>query len=317
MESLLFFSIVALLSLIVIILAAKYLVDSITSYARKTGFSNYIVGFLVVAIGTALPDLSTGIMAAIAGRSELALGDAIGANILIVTLVLGLTLIIMKRYKNKDRSIGRTMYAMYFIILLPLIMSYDGSISRIDGIILVIIFFLYIFSLLKRENESGKVKESISFSRIIVDMLVFLFALGSLLLGARYLVHSSIQLSNILDIPLFFIGLVFISLANTMPEIFIGIKSAMSRHTEISFGNVFGAVAINTTLVIGISAIISPINIQFSEYLWPILFSIAIIAFASLLFIKKEINYKHGIALVAFYILYIILISVKTFYFKS
>jgi cation:H+ antiporter len=109
MESLLFFSIVALLSLIVIILAAKYLVDSITSYARKTGFSNYIVGFLVVAIGTALPDLSTGIMAAIAGRSELALGDAIGANILIVTLVLGLTLIIMKRYKNKDRSIGRTM----------------------------------------------------------------------------------------------------------------------------------------------------------------------------------------------------------------
>ena len=302
-----FFTMVAILSLAVIILAAKYMIIAISSYSKKTGLSDFIVGFLIVSIGTSVPELSTGIMSAIAGRNELSFGNVIGANLLDVTIVLGLSIVLLKHYRNTSTLMTKSMYAMYLIVGLPLLLGFDGVISRMDGFILLMFFLFYVLSLLRKEHEFGRVKESVLFKHIAVDMVTFLLALIAILLGARFLVFSSIQLSNELNIPLFLIGLIFISLTTTTPELTIGIKSALSKHSNLSFGNVFGAIAMNTTLVVGISSIIHPIPVSLMSMLLPMGFLIGSVVYASLLFRKPSITYKDGIFLIMIYLAFICL----------
>ncbi|MFH1053282.1 MAG: hypothetical protein V1740_02580 [Candidatus Woesearchaeota archaeon] len=302
---LIFLIIVAVLSFFIIAKSAGYLLLAISNYARMTGMSDYLVGFLVIAIGTSLPELSTGVMSAIVGKNVLSLGNVLGANILDVTLILGINLIVMKKIKNISFIINRSFYMLYIIILLLLILGIDGVISRIDGLILLIIFSMYIISLIRKEHEFGKIKKSIKFKHVIVDMLTFLFALAALLLATRWLVFSSIEISGILDIPIFLIGLIFISITTTMPEFMISIKSALRKQNNISFGNLFGAVAINSSLVIGVSALINPIVFEFSQFFRPLLFLITSVFITSMIFRKKVITSEHGFILVIIYILFI------------
>ncbi|MFH1316244.1 MAG: hypothetical protein ABII01_01880 [Candidatus Woesearchaeota archaeon] len=297
--------IVALLSFFIIAKSAGYMLLAITNYAKKTGMSHFLIGFLVIAIGTSLPELSTGIMSAIVGKNVLSLGNVIGANILDVTLILGINLIVMKKIKNIGFVINRSFYLLYIIILLLLILGIDGVISRIDGLILLIIFSMYIISLIRKEHELGKIKKSIKFKHVIVDMLTFLFALTALLLATRWLVFASIEMSGILDIPIFLIGLIFVSITTTMPEFMVSIKSALKKQNNISFGNLIGAVSINSSLVIGVSALINPIVFEFSQFFRPLLFMITSVFITSMIFRKKIITSEHGFILVIIYVLFI------------
>jgi len=180
------FIIIALLSLIVIFWSAEYLLLAISNYSKKTGLSHYIIGFLIVAMGTSLPELSTGIMSAVAKNNVLSLGNVIGANILDVTLILGIIFIITGRMKNTENILSKSMISFYLVILLPLLLGIDGNISRIDGLILIIVFVLYLISLLRKEHSFGNIKKNVKFDLIIIDMVTFLFALVALLLTSRF-----------------------------------------------------------------------------------------------------------------------------------
>lgn len=293
--------ITAVLSILVIMKSASYAINAIIDYAKKTGISEYLIGFLVVSIGTTLPDLSAGIFASLSGQGALILGDVIGSNILDVTVVLGIAAVIARKVKVHGKIVDRTMFTTLFMVLLPLLLGLDGMISRLDGMILLTAFLVYLSRLLKREGELGKVKKDVKWKNIWKDMFVFVGSLIALLLSARWLVISALRLSYIFNIPVFVMGLVFVAIGNTTPELMVQIKAVMSGHTTIGFGNILGAVVANSTLVIGISSIINPILFDKKAFMIPALFAVTAVYIGILFIKKKEVTWQEGIALFLIY----------------
>ncbi len=293
--------ITAVLSILVIMKSASYAINAIIDYAKKTGISEYLIGFLVVSIGTTLPDLSAGIFASLSGQGALILGDVIGSNILDVTVVLGIAAVIAKKVKVHGKIVDRTMFTTLFMVLLPLLLGLDGIISRLDGMILLTAFLVYLSRLLKREGELGKVKKDVKWKNIWKDMFVFVGSLIALLLSARWLVISTLRLSYIFNIPVFVMGLVFVAFGNTTPELMVQIKAVMSGHTSMGFGNILGAVVANSTLVVGISSIINPIIFDKKAFMIPALFAVTAVYIGILFIKKKEVTWQEGIALFLIY----------------
>jgi len=297
---------VAVLSLFVVIKSAGLLIKSISVYAKKAGISEYIIGFLVVSIGTTLPDISTAIFASMIHQGQLILGDVVGANLLDMTIVIGLMAVIAKRIDIHEKIMNKTILIVIAMVSLPLILGLDGKFSRTDGVILMIAFGLYILRLVRKEKETGHIKNSVLWKNIWKEMFVFLGSLVALLLSARWLVVSTIEISKIWHIPIYFMGLIFIAIGTTTPEISVGIKSALSGKTSIAFGDVLGAIVVNSSFVIGLTAILSPFTFPKSSVLISAFFMILAVIIGVLLLRKGHLTRKMGILLLSIYFVFIL-----------
>ncbi|MBW3016836.1 hypothetical protein KY316_00555, partial [Candidatus Woesearchaeota archaeon] len=286
--------IVGILSLFIIMKSAGYAISAISNYARKTGISEYFVGFVIVAIGTSFPDISTAIFASLAKESSMVIGEVMGANIIDTTIVFGLTAIFGGTIFVKEKMITKTILPLLGMVILPAILCLDGVLSRADGIILIVAFAIYMYFLVLKEGTLGHMKKSIPLKDIWKDIIVFGGTLAALLLAARWFVLSAISLSHILNVPVFLMGLLFVSLGTTLPEITVNLKSVLRNHSGIAFGDVLGSVLVNITLVLGIGAIIAPI--EFDRFRLFVNFAIMLFGvILGLLFIKgKKITWKHG-----------------------
>jgi len=298
--------IIAIASLLVIMKAASYAITAISNYAKTTGISEYLIGFLVVSIGTSLPELSTAIMGSLANQSKLILGDLIGANIIDVTLVLGLTAIIGKKIVIEGDAIDKTFLTTIALVILPLILGFDGKFQRFDGLILLGAFAIYIFRLIKKEGTLGRIKKSISIKDIWKDMLVFLGSMFALLLSAKWFLISCFQISNYFGIPTFIMGLVFVAIGTTVPELTVSIRSVLKGHHHIGFGNILGSIIANITLVLGIAALINPISFDKTRFITSALFMLTSVVIAILFLKKKTITWQEGVALLLVYITFLV-----------
>ena len=255
--------VLALFSLIIVIKSADKVVGSISSYAKKLGLSDYLIGFLIVSIGTSIPELITAITASLQSKSSgmLILGNVIGANIIDVTVIIGFMAIIGKKLKIESKILNKTIFLILAIAILPLLLSIDGLLGRTDGLIMLAFFGYYVFRLWRQEGKFGHIKKDVAWKHIYKDMIIFIISLLFLLQGAKYLVQAALQISVILDIPAYIVGLLVIAIGTTMPELSVGIRSVLRGHKDIGFGDIMGSVICNSSLVLGIAVLINPISI--------------------------------------------------------
>jgi cation:H+ antiporter len=297
---------VGILSIFIIMKSAGYAITAISNYARQTGMSEYFIGFVVVSIATSFPELSTAIFASLAKQGGLFLGDVLGGSIIDLTVVFGLVAIFGRTIYVRDKTITKTVLPLGALVLLPVVLGFDGVLSRLDGIILILAFIIYMAILIRKEGKLGHVKKNVEFRNIWKDFLVFGGTLAALLLATRWFVLASISLAHSLNIPVFLMGLVFVSLGTTLPELTVNLKSILSKHQGIAFGDLLGSVIANLTMVTGIGAMIEPLVFDRFRFMVTgviLLFGI----FLSVLFIKgRKITWKHGLVLVGLYIVFLL-----------
>ncbi len=301
MNPLIILIIVMIACLFVIMKSAGYAITAISNYAKTTGISDYLLGFIIVSIGTSLPEISTAIFASLSDKGALILGDVIGANIIDATIVLGMMAIVARKIKIKDKMIGKTKIMNIALLLVPLFLGFDGVFSRFDGIILLLFFSLHIFMLARGEKKSSKIKKSIKFKAVWKDIAVFSFAIIALLVASRWLVESASIISETLNIPLFMVGIFLVAFGTTIPELTIEIKAALAKRTGIGFGDIFGSIITNILLVLGLASIIRPIIFDAHRFMFTSIFMLAAVTIATGFISRKEINWKHGIILLFFY----------------
>ena len=305
LDPLVFYSFVGLISLIILAKSADMLVYGISHYAKKLGVSNYLIGFIVVSIGTALPELVASLTGALAGAGGIVFGTIFGSNLFKIPL-LGLVLIIGKKLKIKSKDIGVAPIITLIIITLPLFLVFDGTLSRIDGIILIAAFMIYISRLWRQEGKLGKMKEEVALKNIYKDGIIFLLSLAVLLISGRILIFSSLSISKILNVSPYMIGLIVIGIGASMPEFTVQLRSIFSHHQDLAFGNVFGSLIANSALVLGLTALIIPFSVNIN-LLW-VASIVMIVGITYILFLmeREEVNWKHGLLLVGFYILFLL-----------
>ncbi|MBN2368105.1 hypothetical protein JXC34_03725 [Candidatus Woesearchaeota archaeon] len=288
-------------------LSAGYIIKAVSHYARELGVSDYLIGFLVVAIGTSLPEMTTAFVASFKHAGEIVLGDVIGANIIDVTIVLGVTSIIGRKIFIHGKVIDKTLFTVMLIAILPLILGYDGRLSRLDGAILVISFFLYIFNLLKKEGHFGKLKKDVKLSLIWKDLVVISFSLAVLLVGANFMISSSRTIGIMIGIPDIVLGIVLMAVGTTIPELTVETMSVLKGVSGIAFGDILGSVVCNSSLVLGIGALITPIQITNRVLFRNSSLFMLTSVFIALLFIKKkEITWKEGVGLLMVYATFLV-----------
>lgn len=292
-------------SLIVVIRASDLLVYGVTNYSKKLGLSDYIIGLIVVSIGASVPELISSIMGSILADSGIVLGTIIGSNVMGMTFVIGILAMVGKKIKVNYKLLHETEYLVTALCALPFLLLMNGILSRLDGIILIAAFMVYLIILWKKEGKMGRLKKDVKVKKIWYHSLVFVGSLMALLLSARWLVFSSSALSSMLNIPSYFLGLTVIAVGGSMPDITVSIRAILSGHQDVAFGDVLGSVVTKFTLFLGILALINPLTINPWYVINGAVFGVGTVTLTYLMSKDKILSWKEGTILFSLYFLFL------------
>ncbi len=296
-----------------LVYAGMWAVKSLTRIAQFLGWKEFIVASVSMAFITSLPEFFIGITSAIHKKPELSFGDIIGSNIIALTLVIGLGAILAKGLKFDGKILQKSAGYASVIALMPLLLLIDGKISRIDGIILILISIVYFHHLLSKEERFSKVLSnvfngnSVSFKLFLKDMGIFLGSACLMLLSAEGIVSSILNIAKAFHMPLVTIGMFLVAIGTSLPEITFGIRSATTKHKGMILGDILGSVVINSTLVLGIVALICPFQVyDFSPYFSGIIFTtITCLLFVFFARTGHKITRKEAYVLLCVYVLFV------------
>ena len=295
-------------SIIILSKSADLIVQAASNMARELGVTQYFIGFSIIAIGTSLPELATGIFSALYNQGTLILGDVLGANLLDVTFVLGVMSLVAGVLHVRGRmfqTFDKMLFVTLLMLTLPILIGIDGTISRIEGGLLVVLFLFYTYLLLGRE-KSFRHRKRVVIKELFKDILFLLIGIPGLLVSAYYLVQSAVSIAKALGVSSYIIGLSVVALGTTVPELTVGIRSALSGDKNLGFGNVIGSIIANMTLIVGVSAFIRPIVFEPVAFLTAAVF-VMMATFVALLFLQRsKITWKEGLALLLIYATFLI-----------
>lgn len=305
-----------LLGFVLIVKGGDLMVESSVWIAEITKIPAMVVGATIVSIATTFPETTIAFIASYSGQQELAINTAVGAMICNFTLVLGLSFMLMPT-KIDPGSVAKRSVFFGAVLILSFLFALDKKISMAEGIILLIIFIVYlVFNLRLAKHEKGVVVPSATHSRPGLYMVLLQFVLSTIAIGfgASVLVSNVKNISEIIGISEEFIGLSFIALGTNIPEIVTTLTAVKKKNPEIGVGNIFGASLINATLLIGGSALLSPSrSIGLEKYIiffsLPVLFLILLVSSLPI-FRRGKSTRIQGFALLFIYLVYSIIMSI-------
>lgn len=304
-----------IISFSLLALSSKWLIGSLTSIAQFLGWREFVLSFFIMAFAGSLPNLFIGISSVLQGIPELSFGEIVGGNIVDLTIAVALAAIISKNGLTiKSRTVQGTAIFTLVVAILPMILIHDRLLSRIDGVILLLTFLIYISWLFSKQERFTRVFEEskpLNFRDILKNIGTLFGSLFLIILGAEGIIRSSRAFSEAFDVPVLLIGILVIGTGNALPEIFFGIQSARKGDDWMVLGGLMGAVISTSSLVLGIIALLHPIhidNIGFS-LLSVARFFLIISAIFFLLFIRtgNKITRKEGIFLLFIYIAFVVI----------
>jgi len=299
-------------SVIVLIYSGGKAVAALTRISRFLKLREFIVAFILMALAASVPELFVGISSAINGIPELSLANILGANIINLTLAVGLAVLFLGGLEIERETVRRGSILMGAIGLLPLLLIIDGDLSRIDGGILILSFIFYLSWIFDRKEFFKKVYEGtesaiINFKSFLKDLGIFIGAVILLLLSSQGIVQSASFFANSLGVGLGFIGIILVGAGTALPEVYFSIRAGRAGETKMILGNLMGCVVITSTLVLGLVALISPIKItDFSPYGTARLFLLLTVLFFLVVSrSQNRISKKEGLFLVIIYLIFI------------
>lgn len=312
------------LSIFLLVRASYFVVQSLSAISRYLGVSEFILSFLLLSLATSLSELTVGVNAAISGIPELSLGDVLGTNLVNLTLVLGLIAIIGRSIKLRDyKQFASTRLANILLVSAPFVLLIDGRLSRFDGAILLLLFIAHIAQIARNKEEFTTKKTfketmqryvqytALTRKEFLTRISIFLVS-SLVLIGSAYMiVYAATNISEAIGVSEFVIGLFVIAVGTSLPELTVGLRAVRNNKSAISIGNLFGAVTINATLVLGVVALINPIHIS-DPLQYVITFTMTIGTILLVYFFMRNnhiINARNGAVLLAVYSLFLLLQS--------
>jgi len=290
-------------------LSSVLLVDTLSKIAIKLKISEFLVGFLLIAVGSSLPELLVGVVAATEGESLLSLGNIIGSNIANLTLILGIPVLVANGIRIRSQVRNREIFYMGIFAIAPLLLLLDGVLTRAEGILLLFLFGFYIYNLILRSRAYTKViKGHTRKISLVKELALFGIGLAVLLVSANILIQSGVTIATELKIPTILIGLFALAIGTSLPELSFNISAARKRQGEIIMGNTLGSIVSNVTLVLGITAIIRPIEVDGSNLLIAssLVMIAAVVVFIIFVRSQYKVTSREGIILILGYLIFAI-----------
>ena len=258
--------------LVMILVGSDWLVDGASGIARKYGISEFIIGMTIVGIGTSMPELVSSGIAAIGGHGDMAIGNVTGSNICNVLLILGVTALISPIGYTRS-NIRKDIPFAIGVSLFLMLMLYNGfglfhemgtpGISRMDALYLLQIFVVFMIDSFKSAKKGGGEEEEDVKPMPMGKALVFIvLGLAGLVFGGRFFVDHTVSVAERFHVSEAFISITLMAVGTSLPELATCVVAAMKGKNQLALGNVIGSNIFNIALIIGVSGLISPFEIQ-------------------------------------------------------
>jgi len=293
---------------LVLLLGGKFLVDGASAIAARLGLSPGLIGLTIVAFGTSAPELLVSVTAALKGSSDIAIGNVIGSNISNITLVLGISAIIFPIYIQKTTLKLDYPFTLISSVIFYM-MAFNGIINWVEGLLLFICFIAlnwYFFKTIERveftEEEAILMKKQSAW----LATLQLLGGAAGLYFGSELVVGNASLIARNYGISERLIGVTIIAIGTSLPELVTSVLAALKKETEMALGNILGSNIMNVFSIVGITALIKPIDVAvdfiYTDFVW-------MLAFTALLLPIMRINYNisriNGVLLIFGYLLYL------------
>ena len=297
--------------LLLLIVGSNYLLKSAVDLSIKLNLSKVVIGLTVVSFATSAPELLISLSSALKGSSDIAISNVIGSNIANLGLVLG-TALCFTKIKIPKSNIK---FDWTFLMLVSFVFFYfikDFSVNRTEGIVLfsALIFFLFFIVKIRDDEDVEEIEMNTSSNHKILILIL----ISSILLyyGSELFVNSSIYFAEYFGVSERVIGLTLVAIGTSLPELVTTLVAIYKSEMDISIGNIIGSNIFNILAVIGLTSIVTDLNILSDRILS---FDIYIMIFFSLILVffylsnkKRFLNFYHGIIYLSLFITYYICI---------
>ena len=253
--------VILILGFVLLIKGADFFVDGAAGIAAKFGVSQLVIGLTIVAMGTSAPEAAVSIISAINHSVGLAIGNVIGSNIMNIFLILGVTAVIAPLAMQVSTIRVEIPFVIFATFIVGVLGFAGHSISRIDGILLLLLFGVYLAYLFIKNRKDDIEKEDsalIRSNRILLGLLIA--GIVMILLGSECVVRSASWIAETAGISERTIGITIVALGTSLPELVTCIVAATKNKADIAVGNIIGSNIFNLLFILGISSLITPLD---------------------------------------------------------
>ena len=292
---------------VLLVKGADWFVDGASAIAEKLRIPPLIIGLTIVAMGTSAPEAAVSISAALKGNADITIGNIVGSNILNILIILGLSAAIAPLAVEQS-TIRRDMPFLLGISLLLIVQGWDGSITRFDGLIMMILFTAYLIFLLVRARRQPQQDSINAGQRSLWQIPLTAIGLTAIVIGSNLAVDAACTIARLLGISERLIGLTIVALGTSLPELFTSVIAARKGNADIAIGNIIGSNVFNILFVVGLSAVIVPVPFA-AAFRFDSVVSIAAAVFLLICCARSSsLKRWHGIFMLAGYLAYFMII---------
>ena len=298
---------VLIIGLVLILLGANWLVDGSSSIAKRFGISEFVIGLTIVGIGTSAPEMVVSFLSAFQGKADMAIGNIVGSNIFNTMMILGVTALVAPiaiTKSNLKKDIPLNIIVTALLILLGMNFTIFGKgadqLCRLDGVILLLIFAWYLWSSF-RSDKGDADGEGIKEYKTGISVLLITAGLAGLIFGGKLFVNAATELAKAFGVSDKFIAITVMAAGTSMPELATCVVAALKGRGQLALGNVLGSNISNILLILGGSALITPLSFGGMTYvdLGVVLAAAIFILASAYCFKKKKLDRFEGLLLLA------------------
>jgi len=318
--------IIFIVSLAILVKGADWLLGSAEKIGLAVGLSPFIVGVVIVGLGTSFPEIISSFVAVFKGVTEIVAANAIGSNIANILLIVGISALIGGRLKVTKSLIDLDLPLLAVSTVLFLGVVWDRQIVFGESVLLLILFVIYpLYTILYRDNNEEEESDEVLPSRVerrkhvstsrkksparpkiaFKDYLFLVLGIAGLIFGAKYMIDSVVKLSELLNIGAGVISLAAVAFGTSLPELLVSAKAAWQKKYEVALGNIFGSNVFNILLVVGLPGLFK--NLTLDEKTFTL--GVPVMIAATLLFvisgISRKIHVYEGAMYLVIYVFFI------------
>lgn len=259
--------------LLLLAAGGEALVRGATRLARLAGVTPAVIGLTVVSMGTSLPELVVSVLSAIRGTPDIAVGNVVGSNIFNVTLILGITALVVP-LPVSGSAVRIEWPFMFGVSLLVIALAMNGVLGRGEGMLLLAILVSFTWYMVRRARDEVRGQEAADFEeeaeqrsvkptgRAVAKSLAYVLC-GILLLvaGGRLLVDGAVALARLAGLTERVIGLTVVAAGTSAPEVATSVAAALRRHTDVAVANIIGSNIFNLLAILGVASLLTPVAI--------------------------------------------------------
>jgi cation:H+ antiporter len=301
-----------------LIFGANWMVDGASALAKKYKVSDFAIGLTIVAFGTSAPELVVNVVASLKGYSDIVLGNIIGSNNFNLFLILGLSGLILPITVQSSTAWKEIPISLFVAVLLLFFLNdfeFSGQriMSRIDGIIMLVLFLLFLYYVFIQMKNDPNAPNDTAQKSIFKIWGLIIAGLAGLIAGGQLVVIYSVNIASSFGVSEKIIGLTIVAAGTSLPELVTSVVAAKKKNSDIAIGNVIGSNIFNILFILSISSIINPVayNPKFNSDLYILIGGTIFLLVSMLTGQRKKLDRWEAGILFGFYIFYTVYLIMR------